>query len=215
VAELRDVLPREASPPVILIGHSWGAWLAALLAAQHPALVNKLILISAGAFEERHVAQLRQRRLARLDSDERAEFERIVHRLEDPGAENRDALLARLGTLTARTDNYDPDEATDDAGALPADGEAYHAIWPEAAAPRRTGALLAEASRITCPIVAIHGADDPSPAAGVEEPLRAVHPNFRFILLQRCGHTPWKEGHAREPFFAHLREEIACALEWQ
>src|SRR5215211_3749423 len=44
VAELGDVLARAASPPVVLIGHSWGAWLAALLAARHPALVGKVIL---------------------------------------------------------------------------------------------------------------------------------------------------------------------------
>lgn len=209
VAELGDVLAREASPPVVVIGHSWGAWLAVLLAARRPALIGKLVLVSAGAFEERYVAQLRRRRLARLDPEERAEFERIVRRLEGPGVADRAALLARLGGLTAKTDTYDPIEAAADADALPADGEAYRAVWPEAAALRRSGALLAEAGRITCPIIAIHGADDPSPAVGVEEPLRAAQQDFRFVLLERCGHTPWTERHAREAFFARLRAEVA------
>jgi pimeloyl-ACP methyl ester carboxylesterase len=213
VAELGAVLARAASTPVVLIGHSWGAWLAALLAARRPALVGKLILVGSGAFEERYVAGLRERRLARLASDERAEYERLVRLLEQPAgpaAADRDTLLARLGRLTAQTDNHD---AIEDAGAaadaLPVDGDAYRAVWPEAAALRRSGALLAEIGRLVCPVVAIHGADDPSPAAGVDEPLRAALGAFRFVMLERCGHTPWKERHAREAFYACLREEIA------
>jgi pimeloyl-ACP methyl ester carboxylesterase len=53
VEELGAVLTRAASRPVGLIGHSWGAWLAALLAARRPALVGKLILVGSGAFGER------------------------------------------------------------------------------------------------------------------------------------------------------------------
>ena len=200
---------------MVLIGHSWGAWLAALLAARRPALVGKLILVGSGAFEERYVAHLRARRLARLTPDERAEYEHLVGLLErstDVAGAERDAQLARLGRLTAQTDDYAPIvDAGATADSLPVDGAAYRTVWPAAAALRRSGALLAEVSRISCPVVAIHGADDPSPAAGVEEPLRAVLGQFRFILLERCGHTPWKERHAREAFFAYLREEMRSA----
>src|SRR5204862_304097 len=66
---------------------------------------------------------------------------------------------------------------------------------------RRTGALLDAARRIACPVVAIHGDSDPHPAEGVERPLGAALADFRFILLERCGHTPWLERGARRRFF--------------
>lgn len=49
----------------------------------------------------------------------------------------------------------------------------------------------------------------PAPADGVEKPLTAVLGAFEFVLLDRCGHTPWWERQARECFFAVLREQVA------
>src|SRR5438128_234023 len=65
VSELTTHIERQTDPPVILIGHSWGAWLAALVAAEHPDLVRKLILVGSGAFEEKYVPMLRARRMER------------------------------------------------------------------------------------------------------------------------------------------------------
>src|SRR3989339_1822521 len=50
VKELRKVLAENASGPVVMMGHSWGAWLGFILAAKHGALVKKLSLVSAGPF---------------------------------------------------------------------------------------------------------------------------------------------------------------------
>src|SRR5207249_3589968 len=60
VAELRAVVEEHADLPVTLIGYSWGAWLSFMVAAHHPALVRKLILVSSGPFEERYVAALQE-----------------------------------------------------------------------------------------------------------------------------------------------------------
>jgi len=32
--------------------------------------------------------------------------------------------------------------------------------------------------------------------------------NFRFILLEKCGHEPWKEKYARDKFYEILKKEI-------
>jgi pimeloyl-ACP methyl ester carboxylesterase len=50
--------PEEPGPPAILIGHSWGAWLGFLFAAKHPTLVQKLILVSSGPFDESYVPMI-------------------------------------------------------------------------------------------------------------------------------------------------------------
>src|SRR5262245_47028892 len=42
VDELRVTLESLCVPPVVLIGHSWGAWLSCLVAANYPQLVRKM-----------------------------------------------------------------------------------------------------------------------------------------------------------------------------
>ncbi len=205
VQELRDVLGTHATPPAVLIGHSWGAWLALIFASRHPEAVSRLVLVSSGPFEERYVPDLERRRLERLDPAERAEF---LDLLRTAGAE--DSLFARLGQLASKADSYDEVKVeTDPADAIAVDGRMFQSVWTEAASMRRTGALLEHAGRLACPVLAIHGDHDPHPEAGVDEPLKAVVGDFRFVLLERCGHYPWRERHARDRFYQVLREFAA------
>jgi pimeloyl-ACP methyl ester carboxylesterase len=68
--------------------------------------------------------------------------------------------------------------------------------------------LLALAQHIQCPVIAIHGDYDPHPAEGVHKPLSLALANFRFILLKKCGHTPWLERWARENFYRIIKAEL-------
>ena len=209
VEELRTVLARNADLPVTLAGHSWGAWLSFIVAAHHPSLVHKLILIGSGPYEKKYVAKLEETRLGRLSEQERTEFESIIKVLGDPAAADKDALLARLGALAARTDAYDPmADGPAEAEPIGVQGELFQNVWQEAAELRRSGKLLELGKRVRCPVVAIHGDHDPHPAEGVQKPLSAVLGGFRFILLERCGHTPWIERQARDAFYRVLQEEL-------
>jgi pimeloyl-ACP methyl ester carboxylesterase len=207
VDELRALLERHADLPATLVGYSWGAWLGTILVARHPALARKLILVSSGAFEQRYVAQLLQTRISRLTLRERAEYEAALAALGDPAAADKDAHLQRLGALAHKMDSYDPLPVERRKDRVEVRGDIYQGVWPEAAELRRSGELLALAQRIACPVVAIHGAHDPSPAEGVRVPLAAHLDDFSFHLLDRCGHTPWQERYAREPFYDILRRE--------
>jgi pimeloyl-ACP methyl ester carboxylesterase len=63
---------------------------------------------------------------------------------------------------------------------------------------------------VQCPILAIHGDYDPSPAAGVRDPLaRVLKVPFEFVVLENCGHTPWLERQARARLYEILRRELA------
>ena len=84
----------------------------------------------------------------------------------------------------------------------------FQGVWSEAAELRRSGRLLALGDRVQCPAVAIHGDYDPHPAEGVRGPLSERLEDFRFILLQRCGHKPWVERQARAEFYAILDGEL-------
>ena len=76
---------------------------------------------------------------------------------------------------------------------------------------RRGGQLLAFAQHITCPVVALHGDYDPHPAEGVRLPLSTLK-DFRFILLENCGHTPWLERQAKGNFYRILKKELRSSL---
>ncbi len=211
VEELRGVLTVHASLPATLIGYSWGAWLSFILAARYPALVRKLILVSSGAFEESYVAQLMANRLSHLTAAEGGEFQALVRDLVAPDSVGRnvvgkDVMLARLGALAAKADACDPLPSAEPPA--PSHGEIYQRVWPAAAAMRRSGELLSLGKSIQCPVVALHGDYDPSPAEGVQTPLMATLSDFCFFLLAHCGHTPWLERQARTEFYAILREEL-------
>lgn len=212
VDELATILREHADLPTILIGFSWGAWLSFMLAARCPALVGKLILIGSGPYEQKYVATLQETRSSRLSEEERSEFEALAASLgaaDAQGADDRDASLARLGALASKTDSCDPmPEEPAGSDAIGARGDIFHGVWQDAAEMRRSGQLLELGRHISCPVVAIHGTYDPHPAVGVQEPLSAILPGFRFIPLEDCGHKPWIERRARDTFYGVLREEV-------
>ncbi len=208
INELKIVLERQASLPVVLVGHSWGAWLGFMFAANFPSYVKKLILVGSGSFEDKYAQNIHQIRMERLNSHDRQEVERISEKLSSGSPENKDDILKRFGGIISRADQYDP--APDTKEDVCISYHIYKKVWLQAAAMRSSGELLALAEKITCPLVAFHGDYDPHPEAGVREPLSGIIQNFRFILLERCGHKPWLEKQAREYFLNLLLKELAC-----
>jgi pimeloyl-ACP methyl ester carboxylesterase len=210
VDELRRALDSLCVAPVVLIGHSWGAWLSCLLAADYPLLVRKLILIGAPAFEEKYVAEFRNNRLKRLTEDERQEFLSLANQLSRPRHEAT-ADLGRLGELGSKTDTYDPiplDFHLPPPSVAEKGGEIYSGVWPEAAAMRRKGALLPLVKRIECPVLAIHGDYDPTPVESVATPLGANLRDFQIVVLDKCGHDPWRERWAAAEFYDILQRQL-------
>lgn len=210
VAELRAVLAGAGEMPLVLIGSSWGAMLAVVLAAHHPECARRLLLVGCGAFTERHAAAVQATRWSRLNAAERREWTALADAaFGDPGRPEADAAFARLGALATRADACDL--LTTDTGALAHQARIYASVWPEMAELRRRGGLLELARSVRCPVTAIHGDCDSHPADGVAEPLAAVLPGFRLVLLERCGHLPWLERHARDAFYRTLRAELRLA----
>ena len=212
VQELRAVLENPGDPPVTLVGFSWGAWLSFIVAARYPAIVAKLILVSSGPFEAKYVPRLQETRLKRLDEKERTEFKAILEALNDPATADKNALLARLGALTLKTDTYDPiADESDPSDSIDSRGDIFQSVWQDAAEMRKSGRLLKLGGHIQCPVVAIHGDYDPHPAEGVHRPLSATLKSFRFVLLENCGHRPWTERRARDAFYRTLEESIGVS----
>lgn len=206
VKELRAALSARAATPVTVIGFSWGAWLGCLLAARHPDLVKKLILIGSGPFLEKDAGCILETRLHRLTPGAQAEVRALLGELNRFASENARELLARLCAWFSQADAFDPESEEDASVELCA--RLHAKVWTQAANLRRSGELLETCRRIRCPVTAIHGDYDPHPAEGVREPLSGIVQNFRFILLKQCGHKPWIERRAQERFYEILSEEL-------
>src|SRR5712691_3865605 len=204
--ELQTVLEEHGHLPITLIGYSWGAMLSYVFTAHNPSLVKKLILISSGVFEEQYARSIMGTRLSRLSEEKRTQFDSLMRALNDPTNANKDATFAQLGVLDSEVDSYDPlpheDEVIECQFAL------YESVWHDAEALRSSGELVAMGRNIRCPVVAIHGDYDPHPSDGITNPLSKVVKDFRFFLLEHCGHHPWYEKDAKEPFYALLKREL-------
>jgi pimeloyl-ACP methyl ester carboxylesterase len=206
IEELRAVVLSRGVAPVTLVGYSWGAWLSLLTAAKYPSVVGKAILVSCGPLLEADAERIHRTRMERLSEDQRAEYLGLIAATRALTA----AQLERLGALASKADAFDPIEAPPaEAEGIAVRPEVYRKVWEAAVGLRRSGRLLGLIGRVRCPVVALHGDHDPHPADGVRNPLSRALKDFRFVLIQECGHTPWLERRARSGFYTALQEELA------
>jgi pimeloyl-ACP methyl ester carboxylesterase len=143
LSELKRVLKKNSEIPIILIGHSWGAWLCYIFAARYPSMVKKLILVSSGPFEQKYVKKLQANRLSHLNQKERAEYNSIIKILDNPKVKDKNKSLERLGSLTSKTDSYDPiPDESKKSDLINVQGDIFYRVWNEADELRKSGKLL-------------------------------------------------------------------------
>jgi len=58
----------------------------------------------------------------------------------------------------------------------------------------------------------LHGVYDPHPGRLIYDSLKPYIQQLEYRELDRCGHHPWKERHAREEFFLILCKWLARNL---
>jgi len=210
VTELRKILTTQGNPPVILIGFSWGAMLSFIVTAKYPALVRKLILVSSGVFDDAYAAAIMSTRSDRLSRQDRIVLDSLVTKLHDPKDRDKNRIFAELGAVIEQADSWDPLVHTGEAVEYRYD--IHESVWKEAQELRSVGGLVTLGTNIRCPVVAVHGDHDPHPAEGIKIPLSGVIKNFRFLLLENCGHRPWLERSARDRFYEILRNQLDSQL---
>ena len=199
-------MEKNGDLPVTLIGFSWGAMLSFIFTARYPPLVKKLILIASGAYEEKYADNIMKTRLSRLSEVDREEALSLMETLSDPTTLDKNTPMARLGELISGADSYNP--LPHESEILECQYDIYKSVWEQAMKLRSSGKLLELGKRIQCPVVAIHGDYDPHLAEGIKDPLSRILEDFRFILLEKCGHYPWIERSARDRFYGILKKEV-------
>jgi pimeloyl-ACP methyl ester carboxylesterase len=183
IADLHELIEtRCADARPALVGESWGAMLALAYAAAHPEAIAALVLVGCGTFDLAARAQLQ----------------------------------ATLAERKARGENlydYDPVErqALDDGGEA-FDMVAHTQTWDDMVLQQQRGLYPAAFAKIEAPVLMLHGTYDPHPGEMIRDGLAKVLPQLEYRALDRCGHAPWGERHARDVFFAVLKTWLADAL---
>jgi pimeloyl-ACP methyl ester carboxylesterase len=212
VADLAAVAP----PVATLVGWSWGAMLALSYASRHPDRVRAIALIGCGTYDEVTRAAYRRAMNERLGETGRRETARIARQIEletDPA--ERDALLSEMGALAARAQSRDllHVDGAADGRELPPDARGHEETWADVLRLQVTGTEPAAFAAIRVPVAMFHGDDDPHPGPATRDLLRGCMPQLEYDSFERCGHEPWRERAARDPFLGALRAWLRAHAE--
>lgn len=197
IAELHTTL-KALTTPIYLMGWSWGAWLALLVAARYPDHIRRLVLIGSGPFEAQYAKSIQPTRRARLSVEDNAALPQLLAAMDDP------AHLSQVLEIFDKCDTFNRDASPQPQ--VEFNQKIHENVWAEAARLRQEGALVDALERLRCRVTAIHGDHDPHPADGVRVPLEHARPDAAFHLFEQCGHKPWQEVHAKKGFLTLLQE---------
>lgn len=206
VRDLHDIIrTRCANRQPVLVGHSWGAMLALAYAAAHPTVPAGLGLIGCGTFSPEARAEFEARRAKRLWPKDRAALA-AANRLEP-----EDRRLAAVGRLMTRIYGYDIDE--DLCSEVTFDSRAHRETWDDMVRLQREGVYPVSFEAIRTPVLMLHGDADPHPGLRTSLDLSTYMPQLEYHELPECGHSPWLERRAAQPFFEKLEGWIDTQLE--
>jgi proline iminopeptidase len=194
-----------------LLGHSWGAGVAALYASRYPERIGRLVIVGGIPLRQAALVEAFEALAAGRDSATRAQMQRWMEaRRASPGDAGacrayyalwfgpffRDPAAARrtkgdfcAGSSEARRNKI----ASVDRFVAPSLG-----AWDWRPALQT----------VQAPALVIHGSADPLPVASGREWAAAL-PHARFLLLDSVGHFPYLE--APEVFFAAVDEFLRGA----
>lgn len=195
VADLESIRRHFGMEKVVLLGHSWGAGVAALYAQQHPMRVARMVIVGALPLQRSVLLEGFEAMAASRDS-------MTSRRME----EWREARQANPGDASACREYYvlwfEPFVA--DSGALSQSKGDFCAGTPESrrnkmnSVDRYTMASLGDwdwrssLRTVEAPTLVIHGTVDPLPLEGAREWSRSL-PNARILELDGIGHFPYLE----------------------
>ena len=205
IEDVKNIINKKATAPLTIIGYSWGAWLSILFTAKYQELVEKVILISSGPFEEKDSRSIMDKRVGRLNEKEKIVFFDLSKKFSEDNNIN-DEDFKEFISLIEKADSYKLIKRKNDE--LDFHHDLYNKIWKEASNLRKKKVLIKSLQKINSEIKIIHGNYDPHPVDGVIKPLNKLNKKYEFKLLEKCGHIPWKEEYTKDEFYNVLKKML-------
>jgi pimeloyl-ACP methyl ester carboxylesterase len=171
-------------------------------ATAHPTSIRGLVLIGCGTFTLRTRTEFRARLDARMTPEDRTKIDEINRNEPDPNR-RMSAEFRAAGRLWS----YDADDAGDEL--LSVDAAAHEQSWADMLRLQHGAIYPAAFSAIECPVLMVHGADDPHPGQMTRDDLKPHIRQLEYRELSKCGHSPWLERQCREEFYRVLDEWIS------
>ncbi|GAA2272705.1 hypothetical protein GCM10010368_47540 [Streptomyces roseiscleroticus] len=196
VADLDAVREHFGLERTVLLGHSWGAWLALAYTLAHPERVAALVYVAGtgigpvgdwhGAYKENLLARLGEHpgRLAR--------WRELEGRTGLSAREERERAVLRW-TAEFVDGERAPEHARHMADPwFPANRACNAAFGAETRRVAGTPELYAACRALDVPVVVVDGARDIRPRPAVDSLVEAL-PRVRRVVLPDAGHHPWVE----------------------
>jgi pimeloyl-ACP methyl ester carboxylesterase len=181
----------------MIVGHSWGAMLALAYAASYPNEVRGIVLVGCGTFDQASRDKMNETINKRLDDESRRLLADLSGKYPDWG----DRIKAKYD-LIGRVHDFDVDQPPIEARDIePFDIKAHNETWNDMLRLQGNGTYPQAFDVIRVPVLMLHGCYDPHPGRMIYESLKPHIRQLQYVELDRCGHEPWRERHARGLFF--------------
>ena len=190
VADAVAVLDEVGLAEVVVLGHSWGGFLGAVLAMEHPDRVRGLVLVDPlGIVDDGGADKFEEEMLARTPEEVRERAEELDQRAMSGEGTEADAYESFALVWPA----YFNDPAT----AIPVPDvrlsvPSYSEGLEDATAMLEGGTLPGRAAAYAGPVEVVHGLGSPFPPEAAIETAQAF-PEGNVTGVPGAGHFPWLE----------------------
>lgn len=185
-----------------LVGESWGAMLALAYCAVHPDTISSVALVGCGTFDKASRNRFQGIIEERTSDEIRLQIERLSEEYPDP-----ELRLIKRYELIQSLYNYELQiESQASEVEVQFDVQAHKETWADMILLQERYVYPSSFTTIKSPVLMLHGKYDPHPGDMIRDNLKQYIPHIKYHSLVRCGHSPWKEKYARDPFFRLLKE---------
>ena len=200
-AHLRDIDAEIGQLPpdqdICLVGHSWGANLALLYAAQYPDKLNKVIALAPAPLTMESAQKFEANLNQRMSPTERArsdELELTIRSAFEAGTFDETSQDLANERLNLAVPYYHFDSTvTDHLAPVQVDFQSFIAsqngLWEQIS----NGTIPQCLAKVSVPVLLIQGVDDPIPYLDVADNLKNHIPELLHSTFKNCGHFPWLE----------------------
>lgn len=206
ITDLHDLVRelRIGRPPA-LVGESWGAMLALAYAAEYPTEAGPIVLVGCGTFDRQsraHSVRTREKRI-----------EKFLAEHPEHAADLELSLGERIMKWHDLTDNFAPLPTPQNPENPSFDMQGHKETWQDMLRCQDAGLYPEKFSAIISPVLMLHGTYDPHPGEMIRDSLLPYLPQLEYRQFEQCGHDPTIERHARQAFFAVMRQWLAAHTE--